>query len=500
MFAEKLSILMNLLQVNNTELALKCGFDRTNISRFRKGSKKPSASSDICNKLIKGLYFTAKESPYWTDFLQIIEGNDCSTEEEIFHAILQFLQLSPNKEALQESIENSYFITDGFSERLDQCMNIIGLTNIRLSKLLNVDASLISRYRSGQRKPQIGANFTKKMAEILYHRVMILNKCDEISDLLGGEEESLTEEHFTQWLFHQKNQEIDLNSVESIIDILSTYTSPDYQQVENMHQLVETILQESHESGDGIYVGTEGLKSMVLHFLKQALISDAKELWLYSDQSMDWITQNKSYQIRWAAMLMACLQKKIQIHIIHNVDRDSEEMNHAILNWLPLYMSGNIKSYYWSNENRGLFSHTFFLCPGVACIEGFHVTGTENEAIYHYYDDKGLLNRSEKAYKKLFSNTKPLIHVQQNVVKDEEFGEITILHNKVKKYNKEDEIIEIYTLQKPSFTNVKIMIDSDSCKVSRLIEPQLTFYFTHPMMIQAFRKFAEEWLIPNSSR
>lgn len=40
-----------------------------------------------------------------------------------------------------------------FQERFNMIMDMAKMTNVRLSKILNVDASLISRYRSGTRSP-----------------------------------------------------------------------------------------------------------------------------------------------------------------------------------------------------------------------------------------------------------------------------------------------------------------------------------------------------------
>ena len=40
-----------------------------------------------------------------------------------------------------------------FQDRLNMIMDMAEMTNVRLSRMLNVDASLISRYRSGSISP-----------------------------------------------------------------------------------------------------------------------------------------------------------------------------------------------------------------------------------------------------------------------------------------------------------------------------------------------------------
>lgn len=64
-----------------------------------------------------------------------------------------------------------------FQERFNMIMDMAKMTNVRLSKILNIDASLISRYRSGTRSPLSNSQILR------------------ISEL------ELDEASFTEWLF-----------------------------------------------------------------------------------------------------------------------------------------------------------------------------------------------------------------------------------------------------------------------------------------------------------
>ena len=90
------------------------------------------------------------------------------------------------------------------------------------------------------------------------------------------------------------------------------------------------------------YLGTEGLRAAVLRFLGTALKENAEILYLYSDEDQSWMTSDPEFLMQWSSLMQACVANGTKINIIHNIDRDLNEMNAAIKSWLPLYMSGMI--------------------------------------------------------------------------------------------------------------------------------------------------------------
>ena len=146
------------------------------------------------------------------------------------------------------------------------------------------------------------------------------------------------------------------------------------------------------------------------------MISDGgKELYLYSDQNINWLT-DPEFRLKWAALMLCCVQKGIKIHVIHNVDRDVSEMIEAIISWLPLYMSGMIRSYYCKKQKNSRFSNTIFLCPGVACIKGSNVIGTEDQnGEYRYDTDPKILEIHQAAFRGLLDDAKQLVRIYGNL-------------------------------------------------------------------------------------
>ena len=72
-----------------------------------------------------------------------------------------------------------------FAERLGVSMNIAGLSNAHLSKILNIDPSLISRYRSGERRPKKSSDLLMPLCQTLYRYILSNKKADELSSVMN---------------------------------------------------------------------------------------------------------------------------------------------------------------------------------------------------------------------------------------------------------------------------------------------------------------------------
>jgi hypothetical protein len=194
-------------------------------------------------------------------------------------------------------------------------------------------------------------------------------------------------------------------SIEKLLEDIDTYIpqSPSFSAPE------ELINREF--GAESVYVGKAGLQSAVIRFLSEAIRSGAKDLFLYSDQSMEWMTE-PDFRRKWTSLMFSAVQRGIKIHVIHNVDRDVGEMIAAINAWLPLYMSGAIDSYYLRKERSARFSTTFFLCPEVSCIKGVNAAGLEAEnADYRYDTDPDLLLLHRAAFDALLADAKSLVKI-----------------------------------------------------------------------------------------
>ncbi|MDD6848491.1 MAG: hypothetical protein PUD53_06975 [Oscillospiraceae bacterium] len=61
-----------------------------------------------------------------------------------------------------------------------------------------------------------------------------------------------------------------------------------------------------------LYHGMAGLQTAVLRFLGNVIERKEKDLYLYSDQNIDWITTDKSFQQKWMSLMIQCVTNGVQ--------------------------------------------------------------------------------------------------------------------------------------------------------------------------------------------
>lgn len=406
-FPEKINLIMDELGADNVSIARYGGFDRTSLSRFRNGKRVPGASSRTAGMLVEGIYLYADNENSLEKLCSITGGDPRGSAEKIKDSVRAWLYDGMLKARPAKRAERKALTIIAFSERLDAVMSIAGISNIRLSRLMNVDSSLISRYRAGVRTPRSNPELSEKLTDVLWHHLQNPQKKEDLAAVMECDAAELDRDIFFGWL-------CDFDSMQqgSHADVEKLMTAFD------MHLSASGISpsisggQPSVSSDEKeIYKGTEGLREAVIRFLSNAALSEVKEIWLYSDENMDWMTGNQDFRMRWMRLMASCAQSGIKIRIIHNIDRGFDEMSNAIISWLPLYMTGMIESFYCKKPGGSRFTHSLYICPGHSAIEAFHVSGTEGAGIYHYHTEKETLDILSSEYEKLLSLSSPLVSV-----------------------------------------------------------------------------------------
>lgn len=470
MFKDRLNLIMDELEANNQDVANLAGIDRTNITRFRSGKRTAKYGSEMSRKLIRGLYrYAYKEKR--TDVLEKITG--CSTagsEDKAVEEISRWMFEGMTNEAGLSVPSKRDIAARSFGERLNAAITLSELSNVRLSQLINTDASLISRYRSGLRMPRVNSEMIVPLEQVLWKHIHKKGKVDELARAMKCDKEDLNEEAFFKWLFdYSMYKDVNISAAERLLDIFESYSAetglklPDVDPILNGPEIKDR---------SDVYFGNEGLRSAVIRFLAGVVKDSAQELWLYSEEDMSWMIGDETFRMKWAVLMSECVRRGTKIRIIHNIDRKLDEMIGAIESWLPLYMSGMIEPYYCTRIKDSRFLHTIFLCPGKYCIEACNVPGTGNEGIYNFYDDEPRLKMYRYAYDKLLENSKPLLrfNVTDNNGSDES---------------------DLLPMQSTIVGNMKIRCNNEFVNITNVKRPQLSFCFTHPLMCRAFMVYLE---------
>ena len=427
-----------MLGASNKDIAFFAGVDRSGISRIKSGSRIPKPSSISTVKLIDGIFLFADDK---NEMKKLILAVSCPSEnpspDEIKHYILQYLyegyREQPVKTKAPKPRKKDKSVSfRSYGTKLDAVMRAADLSNMRLARMLHIDASAISRYRNGLRTPKSNPKLTNEICECLFMRVLELNRMDELiqlasipRNLIQDKEECF--ERFRCWLCDFET-ETGSAVVEKLLENISSFS---VDAKIPLSSLAEAAPDDIVSDTTNVYYGTQGLRCAVIRFLGNAIKNKAKELWLYSDQNINWMVGDMNFRLKWTALMLECVKRGIKIRIIHNLNRNINEMTEAINSWLPLYMSGMIESFYCTRKGENRFSHTMFLCPGYTCIEGTHVAGSEDKGLYRYDTDEDILEAYKDEYDTLLDKSKQLVWVYKGQEQESVYAgtEVTAISN-----------------------------------------------------------------------
>lgn len=407
-FVKKVNFLLTVLRATNSDIAHIVGIDPSNISRLKTGKRLPTKKSSIILHFTEGVYLFAQQNHKLPIIEKVIESQGHLDKKSLKIALQNWL-FNDDKipsPSPKHTENNLYF----FGEKLDAMMNLLGLSNRQIARSLNIDPSYISHFRVGTRTPKLSNQLVQDICLLLAEQLIQQKKLSDFQKVLLCSE-NLPENpgKLKEIIFIWFGNINPLTSDSPIIDFVTYLDNFKMENSEDCSDIdLESFKTFYHQKNQ--YYKHEGFRQATIRFLIESA-ENKGELWLYSDQSMTWMLEDKSYLNKWRALMSYCIKSGVHIKIIHNINRDSREMIKAIESWLPLYMSGMIHPYYCKKKPDSRFSNTLFLSPGIACIEAAHVRGFENEGVYNYHTQAERLDLLKKEFLGLLHDCEPLLHI-----------------------------------------------------------------------------------------
>lgn len=467
MFSSRFDSILKLLNIKNKDLAAIAGIDSANISRFRKGSRIPKKDSDMAKKLEDSLLLYTKNVNRLALLCSSLNISSDSDPQKIIRTLDNYL-FEGISDIQSANPQKKIKASKNFGERLTISMKLANLSNVQLSQYINVDPSLISRFKSGLRTPSTDSEISEILCHALFDHISDNKKTPDLFRIMNHNDSESNFDDFKNWIFSADNNNSQSAAAEQLLEIFDSFTLENNQKLPSFSK--DDFTEYITDTRD-VYIGISGIRDAVLRFLGLVVQKKPKEIFLYSDQDMDWMVANDQYFYKWAFLMNACVLNGTKIRIIHNINRSLTEMNSAIKSWLPLYMSGLIEPYYCKKNIDQRFSHTIFLCPGMFCIEAAMPIGMEKEGLYHFYSDELHLNNSSASYNKLLESSHPLIS-----------------------FSKDHEDRDSLLPAKVPFSHIKVAIGENYVNISHSQNPSLSFNFMHPLMIRAFNGYIKNIL------
>lgn len=306
-----------------------------------------------------------------------------------------------------------------FNEKLDLLMKVQNVTNSRLARSLSVDPSLVSRWRTGNRKPSQKSNYEKEISQYFADYAIKDYQKTALYEIMGLDMQknhtnlySLSDLLY-KWLTDQKSP--DKIFVESFFNNLNQNYNNDFQEPNNRKEFIEELGNfevEADKNELEILNGIEGKRKGVLKFLKAAAAEEKQiTLLLYSSEDMDWLSADKDFFKKWSLLLKKVIQKGHKIKIIHTIKREISEMLTAIDYWMPLYLTGAVKPYYYPKYQENIFRRTMFIAPGTAALNCSTVFEYSDKAQQFLYWNPEKIEVLTEEFNIFLKKCKPLMKI-----------------------------------------------------------------------------------------
>ena len=282
-----------------------------------------------------------------------------------------------------------------FSEKLSALMNILNVSNKTLATALHVDASLISRWRTGSRIPK-NEDYIHLLSHYLamhaedYQKLSVIMLMDLPSSVATDRELDLTRLIF-EWLSMQpdKGMRGSSDAVERFLRQADRIHINVSLPVQNYYSYSPRGEMQSYES----FFGLQGMRDATFKLMSMLLACDEPQImYMFSDQSLAWLNDDAQYDQVWRDITMRCLKKGHKICVIHSVVRNYYEMFTIIERWLALYMTGQVETYYCPRHLSNVHVQTLNIIPGIAAIISSDFVGCENTAEFRLVTTKEPLN------------------------------------------------------------------------------------------------------------
>ena len=418
MVSERVNILFKMLGCGNTDIARFAGCSSGNISKLKTGNREPLPASRTIISFANGVYGYA-DYENLLPALQELCGSAETSRKSIVPALIAWLYgtdevVLPARISEPKSKRMLVLSRQQFGDRLTRAVTMLGLSNSTIASYLNIDVSLISRYRSGIYSPLRNKRLSEKLAELLFSHAKKIRKTRELARLCGTDEAHFDTDTVWAWLFAFPTVEDSSKALALMQSLDELAPSVDIQDIS------EAVPEAPEAPEATYYYGLDGRRKALSRFLNDAA-REGGELYMYSDEPSDIVLGENAYFKLWTSMMENCVKHGVKIKIIHNIDRDNTNITKAINRWAPLYVSGMIEPYAFREKRDVRFYHTIFLRPGrpgSACIHGFFPVSSENRW-YEYITDPTRLEILKSEFDSMLSVAFPIMKVFSSTNNDD---------------------------------------------------------------------------------
>ena len=459
-FASTLQRYMDTLDCSAKELSEAAGLSPSGLSRYLSGNRVPQQGSEALSKLAAGLAMLAQQ-----------RGASDMDEDTILADLSQEVT----------GIETDYAT---FSTNLRLLIERMDISSNSLARSLSFDPSYISRILNGHRRPGNLPRFVTGVSQYVARNYSDDAHAAVLAMTIGcSAEEAADPEQCIRAVmrflasetqtasnpidgFLAKLDEFDLNEYIASIrfDELKVPTAP--------FQLPTTRT----------YTGIAEMRQGELDFLKAAVLSKSQEdVILYSDMPMTEMAADPEFPKKVMMGFALLLKKGLHLQNIHDVYRPIDEMAMGLEGWIPLYMTGQVSSYYLKEPTNRSFLH-FLRSAGTVALSGEAIAGHQAQGRYVMTKAKDDVAYYRTRAELLLKSARPLL-------RSFDTNRQTKLDSIIEAIHEKDGDATV-AVGEGVFKNMTItVLPKRYALIRKTNPPAMAFLIEHPLLVDAIERY-----------
>ncbi|MBQ9003533.1 MAG: hypothetical protein IJ087_16925 [Eggerthellaceae bacterium] len=176
----------------------------------------------------------------------------------------------------------------------------------------------------------------------------------------------------------------------------------------------ECALASGHIAKAGLYFGEQGRREAALAFLERIAAEGRPcELLLQSDEDTVWMYGDAGFAEQRASLMARLAQAGCIFTVVHTISRDGNEMWEGVHEWLPLYLTGAIRPYYYPQLRDGVRMRSLFVAREACALVSNSVQGMGSGALSILLDDADATSALAREFDAYLALCRPLAQVER---------------------------------------------------------------------------------------
>ncbi len=290
-----------------------------------------------------------------------------------------------------------------FSKKLDLIINLLGIKVSKLAHSSMVDPSYISKLRTGARKLPKNPIFFDDMCRYIVNSITSKEQEDLICNIIGlnswHENKKIAKEQLKNWFL---GLEFNDNNMGKIVDYM-------LDSLKHVDEEFMSIPNKEKISFKKYYYGVDGKREAALLLLDYILKQKKPTtLYLNSEENMSWMQDDKQFIKLWEEKFTRVIAAGNRVIIIHNTNRNINEMIYGAAKWASIYMNGIVESYYYPGIRDNILQRTIFIAENLVALSSLSINYSTNDMLNQVITDKTAIKALKKEFHNFLSLCKPL--------------------------------------------------------------------------------------------